>query len=196
MSVRDLRRARGEATRSALIEAAIESVALHGLSGTTLSTVAEQAGTSRASVGFHFKGKEQLLSAALNLALKRYEMIFRGALDRAATPRAKLEAILTHDVTFPIGFPSIIALWFAVWGEAQSLALYRAGTLPHDRNHAKEIRNLAAALTDDALLVRQFTSAFTFYLSGIWLDYHLDLQRYDAEGKIAAGQRLIAMLLP
>jgi TetR/AcrR family transcriptional repressor of bet genes len=78
-----------------LLEAAIESVALHGLSGTTLSTVAEQAAVSRASVGFHFKGKEQLLSAALDLALERYEMTFRGALNRATTPRAKLEAILT-----------------------------------------------------------------------------------------------------
>lgn len=78
MSVRDVRRARGEATRSALLEAAIESVALHGLSGTTLSTVAEQAGVSRASVGFHFKGKEQLLSAALDLALERYEMPLSG----------------------------------------------------------------------------------------------------------------------
>jgi hypothetical protein len=42
--------------------------------------------------------------------------------------------------------------------------------------------------------VKQFTSAFTFYLVGIWLDYHLDLERYDADGKIATGQRLIAML--
>src|SRR6202171_820879 len=133
MSVRDLRRARGEATRSALLEAAIESVGLHGVCGTTLSTVAEQAGVSQASVGFHFKGKEQLLSAALDLA--RYEMTFRGALNRATTSKGEA-AILTHDVTFPIGFPSIIALW----GEAQSLALYRAGTLPHDRNYTKEIR--------------------------------------------------------
>src|SRR6202166_5090153 len=109
MSFKDLRRARGEATRSALLEATIESVALHGLSGTTLSTVAEQAGVSRASVGFHFKGKEQLLSAALELGLERYEMSFRGALNRVTTPRAKLEALLPHDVTFPIVFPSITA---------------------------------------------------------------------------------------
>jgi hypothetical protein len=81
-----------------------------------------------------------------------------------------------------------------VWGEAQSLALYRVGTLPHDRNYTREIRDLAAALTDDAPLVKHFTSAFTFYLAGIWLDYHLDLERYDADGKIATGQRLIAML--
>jgi TetR/AcrR family transcriptional repressor of bet genes len=194
MSVRDLRRARGEATRSALLEAAIESVALHGLSGTTLSTVAEQAGVSRASVGFHFKGKEQLLTAALDLALERYETTFRVAVNRASTPRAKLEAILAHDVKFPIGYPSLIALWFAVWGEAQSLALYRAGTLPHDRNYLKEIRDLAAGLTDDAALAKHFTWAFTFYLAGIWLDYHLDLERYDADGKIATGNRLIAML--
>jgi TetR/AcrR family transcriptional repressor of bet genes len=194
MSVKDLRRARGEATRSALLEAAIQSVSLHGRSGTTLSTVAEQAGVSPASVNFHFKGKEQLLSAALDLALERYETSFRTALNRAATPTAKLEAILTHDVTFPVQFPGILGLWFAVWGEAQSLALYQAGTLPHDRNYTKEIRDLAAALTDDAVRAKHFTSVFALYLSGTWLDYHLDPKRYDADGKIAAGQRLIAML--
>ncbi|MGD0493114.1 MAG: hypothetical protein ABSC32_16370 [Steroidobacteraceae bacterium] len=42
--------------------------------------------------------------------------------------------------------------------------------------------------------MKQFTSAFTFYLAGISLDYHLDLERYDADCKIATGQRLIAML--
>jgi TetR/AcrR family transcriptional repressor of bet genes len=193
MSVKDLRRVRGEATRLALLEAAIQSVSLHGLSGTTLGTVAEQAGVSPASVGFHFKGKEQLLSAALDLALERYDTSFRTALDRAALPAAKLEAILTHDVTFPVRFPGILGLWFAVWGEAKSLALYRAGTLPHDRRYMKEIRGLAAALIDDAVRVRQFTSVFTFYLVGSWLDFHLDPKRYDAGGKIAAGKRLIAM---
>jgi TetR/AcrR family transcriptional repressor of bet genes len=193
MSVKDLRRVRGEATRLALLEAAIQSVSRHGLSGTTLSTVAEQAGVSRASVGFHFKGKEQLLSAALDLALQRYETSFRTALGVAATPTAKLEAILTHDVTFPVRFPSILGLWFAVWGEAKALALYQAGTLPHDRYYTKEIRVLAAALTDDAARVKQFTSVFTLYLVGSWLDFHLDPKRYDADGKIAAGERLIAM---
>lgn len=68
------------------------------------------------------------------------------------------------------------------------------GALPHDRNYTKEIRDLAAASTDHAPLVAQFTSAFTFYLVGIWLDYHLALECYDADGKIATGQRLIAML--
>ena len=194
MTVKDLRRVRGEATRSALLEAAIQSVSLHGLSGTTLSTVAEQAGVSRASVGFHFKGKEQLLSAALDLALERYEASFRSALDRAATPKSKLKAILAHDVRFPLRFPSILGLWFAVWGEAQSLALYQAGTLPHDRGYTKEVRDLAARLTDDRVRAGHFTSVFTFYLIGSWLDYHLDPKRYDADGKIAAGQRLIAIL--
>jgi TetR/AcrR family transcriptional repressor of bet genes len=194
MTVKDLRRVRGEATRSALLEAAIQSVSLHGLSGTTLSTVAEQAGVSRASVGFHFKAKAHLLAAALELALERYEASFRGALDRAATPRGKLKAILTHDVRFPLRFPSILGLWFAVWGEAQSLVLYRAGTLPHDRDYAREIRDLARRITEDRIRARHFTSVFTFYLIGSWLDYHLDPERYDADGKIAAGQRLIAAL--
>jgi len=193
MAVReDMRRARGEATRRVLIEAAILSVGRHGLSGTTLSTVASLAGMSRASVGFHFAGKEQLLAAALEHCLGLYDASLRAAQGAAAPgDAARLAAIVRHDVGFPVRYPAVLALWFAVWGEAQALALYRAGTLPHDRRYRDAIFTLAVAIGGDTVVAARFAALLSAAIFGMWLEHHLDPEAYDVERNLAAALSLV-----
>jgi AcrR family transcriptional regulator len=54
-----------EARRKQLIEATIESIAIHGFNRTMLSTVTSIANTSHGIVNFHFQGKDQLLLTAI-----------------------------------------------------------------------------------------------------------------------------------
>ncbi|MEM7292976.1 MAG: TetR family transcriptional regulator, partial [Pseudomonadota bacterium] len=61
----DKRRARGEESRKAILQAAISSIAALGLSNLTLDRVAERAGISRALVVFHFKSKNKLTEEVL-----------------------------------------------------------------------------------------------------------------------------------
>jgi TetR/AcrR family transcriptional repressor of bet genes len=198
MAVReDMRRARGEATRRVLIEAAIDSVGRHGLSGTTLSTVAALAQMSRASVGFHFAGKEQLLAAALEHCLGLYDASLRAAQEAAAPDdAARLAAIVRHDVAFPVQHPAVLALWFAVWGEAQALALYRAGTLPHDRRYRDAIMALAASIAGDTAVAVRFAALLSAAIFGMWLEHHLDPDAYDVERNLAATLSLADGLTP
>jgi TetR/AcrR family transcriptional repressor of bet genes len=196
MAVReDMRRARGEATRRALIEAAVDSVGRYGLSGTTLSTVAALAQMSRASVGFHFAGKEQLLAAALEHGLGLYDASLRAA-QEAAPPgaAARLAAIVRHDVGFPVRLPAVLALWFAVWGEAQALALYRAGTLPHDRRYRDAILALTVSMAGDTCVADRFATLVSAAIFGMWLEHHLDPESYDVERNLAAVSSLIDAL--
>jgi TetR/AcrR family transcriptional repressor of bet genes len=198
MAVReDMRRARGEATRRVLIEAATLSVGLHGLSGTTLSTVAALARMSRASVGFHFAGKEQLLAAALEHCLSLYDSSLRAA-QAAAAPgdAARLAAIVRHDVGFPVRYPAVLALWFAVWGEAQALALYRAGTLPHDRRYRDAILALAVSMNGDTVVAARLATLLSAAIFGMWLEHHLDPDAYDVERNLAAALALVDGLAP
>ena len=192
----DLRRARGQETRRALIDAAIASVARHGLSGTTLNTVAAQAGAARASVGFHFRSKDQLLAAALSHALSLYEASLGVAVAAAPTAREKLLATLRHDIIFPTEHPAMLALWFAAWGQAQALAIYRAETLPYDRTYRAEIRAQAFAACQDAALADQYSNIIPSFTFGVWLEYHIDPENYDIDAKLAAAARLLAMLGP
>jgi TetR/AcrR family transcriptional repressor of bet genes len=191
----DMRRARGEATRRVLIEAAIDSVGRHGLSGTTLSTVAALAQMSRASVGFHFAGKDQLLAAALEHCLELYDASLRAAQD-AAPPgdAARLAAIVRHDVGFPVRYPAVLALWFAVWGEAQALALYRAVTLPHDRRYRDAILALAVSIAGGRNVAARIASLLSAAIFGMWLEHHLDPDAYDVERNLAAALSLVDRL--
>jgi AcrR family transcriptional regulator len=61
----DARVARGDATRSQMLEAAREVLAADGYSGTTTRAVAERAGVQLSLVHYHFGGKRGLLAAVL-----------------------------------------------------------------------------------------------------------------------------------
>lgn len=57
--------ARGEATRAALIEAAIEIFGRDGFDAASTRSIAEAAGANQALIGYHFGGKPGLYLAAL-----------------------------------------------------------------------------------------------------------------------------------
>jgi AcrR family transcriptional regulator len=61
----DRRVARGDATRSQILEAARDVLAADGYSGTTTRAVAERAGVQLSLVHYHFGGKRGLLAAVL-----------------------------------------------------------------------------------------------------------------------------------
>ena len=54
-----------EQRRRQLIEASIRSIADYGLAGTTIATVAREAGLSQGIINLHFKTKERLLIETL-----------------------------------------------------------------------------------------------------------------------------------
>lgn len=56
---------RGDTTREALIQAAIEAFGRDGFSAASTRTIAEAAGVNQALIGYHFRGKPGLYLAAL-----------------------------------------------------------------------------------------------------------------------------------
>ena len=69
--------------RAQILEATIESIVRHGLSATTLATVAEAAGLSQGVTVFYFKTKQALLAEALRWHYEEYRAVWRAALDAA-----------------------------------------------------------------------------------------------------------------
>lgn len=67
---RSAERGRGAATRRRLLAAAVELVAERGWEGVTTRQIAERAIANQASIGYHFGGKEGLLRAAVDVALR------------------------------------------------------------------------------------------------------------------------------
>ena len=67
----DQRVARGDATRSQILDAAREALATDGYTGTTTRAVADRAGVQLSLVHYHFGGKRGLLGAVLEYENER-----------------------------------------------------------------------------------------------------------------------------
>src|SRR6478752_2443633 len=86
---RDPLQARSLATRAALLDAALESLADRGYAATTTIETARRAGVSRGAQLHHFPTKAELLGAAVEHLLERRIAEFR-ALVATVDPEADL----------------------------------------------------------------------------------------------------------
>jgi TetR/AcrR family transcriptional repressor of bet genes len=197
----DLRRAKGEATRRILIESAIIVMAERGLEGTTFATIAEKSGLSRGLVTFHFKTKEQLIAAALDLAGQIYESSWNTHVrNPKLAPAERLAAVIAHDVTFVRRHPAILSLWYTTWGEARSQEIYRTNTSEADRVYVAELAQAFGAMTGDpkgkSRSSRAKARALNALVFGLWLDSHIDPESFDEGEALEAAAAVLKGLVP
>ena len=81
MSSQSAKLSKGEETRAAILEAAVQHAGVHGFDALTIGVLAEQTGLSKSGLFAHFGSKEELQIATLNEAVRRYnEVAFIPAL--------------------------------------------------------------------------------------------------------------------
>jgi|SRR5690606_23701642 len=99
---------------AALLEAAEEELALHGIERFSLRSVAKRAGVSHAAPAHHFRDRRGLLTA---LAARGYERLldFQGRRqDRtASSPRARIVASGLGYIDFASAHPALFRLMFS-----------------------------------------------------------------------------------
>ncbi|MFN4140468.1 transcriptional regulator BetI [Aestuariivirga sp.] len=103
--------------RNELIDAAIASIAAHGLPDTTLMTIAEQAGVSPSLVNHYFDGKEELLEATLRRLTKELAFEIRRLTPANPTPAQRLEAIIDGCLQPEQLRPGAMFAWRAFWAQ-------------------------------------------------------------------------------
>ncbi len=175
----DRRRIRGEESRQAIIEGAIDCIASRGLRGTTLDTVAERAKVSRALVIFHFKSKNRMLIDVLNYMGARFSAGWDALLtDQSGTAADRLLRALEYDVRFVYDYPKYVSVWYAFWGEANGSTLYREVSFPRDRRSMRDLHGLLRLLIeedgDDDVDLAALDKGLNAMLYGLWLDAHLN----------------------
>ena len=112
-------------TQARIIDAAVESVAAHGISGTTLATVAKGAGVSQGVLVFHFKTKDGLLTETLRRLSEEYRAAWEPALAEK-DPLDRILGLVKADFGAAVCSRRKLALWFAFWGEAGAQPLFSA----------------------------------------------------------------------
>lgn len=189
--VRRVNRA-GLRTRTAILRSAIEVIATHSLSGTTIERVAEEAGIAVGTVMLHFKRKEALLIAVLEHISGEFEAARHAAIASARGDAARALLALV-DITFDrtMSDPAKVAVWYAFWGEARARGTYLERVGRADEDYHYELEALFAALIAAGDYRHLRASAVAMGFAGLleyqWQSILVEGRRFDrAEAKETA----------
>lgn len=184
-------------TQARIVEAVVEAVAQHGISGTTLANVAAIAEVSQGVLIFHFKSKEGLLAETLRRLIDEYQQGWQAALAEP-DPLQRIVQLVRSDFAAAVCSRKTLALWFAFWGEAAAQPLYNAICAKSEtlRYEAMIAACRAFCETDkgetcDPALLAHSIDAMT---DGLWLQMHISaksLSRVDARAMAMAHLRLL-----
>ncbi len=98
-----------------ILEAACRVVIREGAHGLRISSVAQEAGVSKALVHYYFPTRQDLLRAAFAFSETRWEEIVAGEVDALATGRARVARSLTACIDTAPPHGEYRALWTAMW---------------------------------------------------------------------------------
>ena len=179
------RTASKEQRKAQLIKATIRSIAKHGLSVTTMSTVAKEAGLSQGIINLHFQSKDRLLEETLRYVVDEYRSAWFAALEKSGdSALEKLTALIAVDFEKRICQRNKLAVWFAFWGESRSRPTYRQICMERDLEYKEALCGLCQEIINEggypsrADFVAHGLSAMC---EGLWLDLLLDSSNMTPE---------------
>lgn len=187
--------------RKQLIDATVTSIAQHGLSATTLATVARASGLSQGTAVFYFKTKESLLSETFRHRMDDYRMAWRDAI--AAAGEDPVDRIV--DMTFASINPRLLsrddlALWNAFWPEASRVDSLHAVFEEFEAERQLMLRSIfqeARALLEPTLWEPDIAAqAVETMVEGIWVRLHYSSAHMSIEDGLEAMARLLATIFP
>jgi AcrR family transcriptional regulator len=142
--LREPQQDRSRATRKRLLEAAIECLAEHGWTGTTVAVVAERAGVSRGAAQHHFPTREDLVTAAVEFVAEERTARLRAHVANLPTGPGRTQAVVDlveHMYTGPL-FRAALQLWVAASSDEQ----LRARVVPLETRVGRETHRVALEL--------------------------------------------------
>ena len=161
-----------------LIKATIRSIAKHGLSVTTMATVAKEAGLSQGIINLHFLSKDRLLEETLCYVVDEYRAAWHKALESSGDSAVdKLTALVEVDFNKRVCQRNKLAVWFAFWGESRSRPTYRKICAERDREYRQGLSRYCEMIIQEGAYSSKADSV-AFCLSaiteGLWLDLLLN----------------------
>lgn len=179
------RTASKEERQEQLIKATIRSIAKHGLSVTTMATVAREAGLSQGIINLHFQSKERLLEETLLYVVDEYRTAWHKALESCADSASeKLRALVGVDFDKRICKRNKLAVWFAFWGEGRSRLTYRKiyAEVGHEYKQAlTEICEEVARQGGYDVDAQHIATGLVAMHAGLWLDLLLSPSEMNLE---------------
>ncbi len=198
---RKTRDATKERHRRALIEATADAILEHGLANVSVSRILERAGLSRGMINLHFQSKNNLLLEVVRHYSDEYVAHWQAAMDAAGPrPEERLGAIIAADFD-PVALNRrMMAVWIAFRGEAQASPAY----MPYIDSRDRRMRDTFTTICTDLCREGPYPAvdpdlaalAFMAALEGLWIDFHLNSQRFDRDEARAVVLHLARAFFP
>ena len=183
--------------KARIIGSAVEVVARHGLSSTTLARVADHAGVSQGVLVFHFKTKAGLLNATCRQLVRDYVAIWQPVLEEP-DPLSRVIGLIRADFHKSVCDSTQLALWFAFWGESGASHLYDDECHQADKSRDKAMLIACQALAEDhpSINPEMLAIAIDRFTDGLWLRMHLHKNTLSRERALHLALRHLEMLVP
>lgn len=184
-------------TQARMIEAVVDVVARHGISGTTFANVSATAGVSQGALVFHFKTKDGLLTETLSRLLQEYEQAWSAAF-ASPDPLTRILGLIRADFSASICSRKKLALWFSFWGEAGVQPLYNKICVEAEDARYQAMLSSCRALVEtsggpEPVLLTNSIDAFT---DGLWLQMHIQSQPITRTDALESALAHLRLLLP
>lgn len=184
-------------TQARVIEAVVEVIARHGISGTTFANVSAAADVSQGVLVFHFKNKDGLLAETLSRLLQEYGHAWHDAMS-ADDPLERILGLIRVDLSPEICSQKMLALWFSFWGEAGAKPLYNKICVEAEKERHQAMLESCRELVDtgggpDPVLLTNSIDAFT---DGLWLQMHMQSQPITRIEALESAKSHLRLLVP
>lgn len=178
-----------------LRRAAFEVLQREGMAGATLEKVAAQAGASKGIVLHYFANKQELFEHAMREANAELRDAVVARLNRAVTPRDRLEAIIEGNFEERFFQPSICHAWLSLCAEVpREPQLARIQKVIHARMRSNLMSALVALVPEDEC--EYVALAITALIDGLWLRLGLQSDEFTREDALQQMRDYLSYRLP
>ncbi len=187
--------------RRQIIDATIRSIVKNGLGGTTLATVATEAGLSQGVAVFYFKNKQALLGAVMRHQYELYQQGWEAALAASdAAPIHRLLAMVRADFDPAICNPEQLVIWHAFWGESGARPHFAETADGFDAARFRAMQAVCADLTAGtgrpASEAAAMATAIDALTDGLWLRIYLSTGAMTREAALGIVTQVLSALFP
>jgi len=187
---------RKDRTRARIIEATIDSVAEHGVEGTSVSMIVERAHVSRGLAGYHFGSKSILLAAAFQSLADDYRALLGIVPDQEPAFGSDVEGLLEQVIRRSLDDKQ--TAWFGFWALARTdPELRRANREVFDET-SRYLGDILAAIAEKRgriIDAERAGRALSVTIEGAWLHLTVGTEGFTLEEAISVCRRHAGDLL-
>jgi TetR/AcrR family transcriptional repressor of bet genes len=176
--------------RRDLVEAAFQTFLDHGISGTTVARIGQQAGMSHGIVNYYFKSKDQLLSAVIRHAFRLITREIVRLLKAAETPRGRVSAVIAGNFMGELFNRETAAAWISFYAEVAANPEFERLQDMFYRRLQSNLMDALGQLTDPPA-AEQIALGVSVWIDGLWLRSAMKRQGMDRLAAIRAIERYV-----